>query len=155
MKAFLIHAIEKDDFAYAIFEYSSDCEKMIKLLLNEWETKKTMERMKLLTENILNSQKKLTSSDLRKVFPLCFESDKVTITYNIRDIFDKEEFNKLSKKYEIYSYDLEKFNLEIENEIDDDDEIIDILKNIKIKNNKKNKKKKNKIIIIDDIDNDY
>ena len=39
MKLFLLHAIEKDDFAYAIFEYASDCEKMIncsKLLFQSW-----------------------------------------------------------------------------------------------------------------------
>ncbi len=155
MFKFLIHITEGEEFAYGVFEYGKDCQRMVDMLLKEWYTTKTFKRFEILTENAWLSGQKLCGKNLKTLFPLCFDKNTVKITYNIQDL-TPEKFEKLSHTYKVYEYDLDKFrpkNKISKNKkiiIDDEEELLNLENQLlKISINQKINQKKRKIIIDD------
>ncbi len=155
MFKFLIHITEGEEFAYGVFEYGKDCQRMVDMLLKEWYTTKTFKRFEILTENAWLSGQKLCGKNLKTLFPLCFDKNTVKITYNIQDL-TPEKFEEMSHIYKVYEYDLDKFrpkNKISKNKkiiIDDEEELLNLENQLlKISINQKINQKKRKIIIDD------
>lgn len=155
MFKFLIHITEGEEFAYGVFEYGKDCQRMVDMLLKEWYTTKTFKRFEILTDNAWLSGQKICGKNLKALFPLCFDKNTVKITYNIQDL-TPEKFEEMSHIYKVYEYDLDKFrpkNKISKNKkiiIDDEEELLNLENQLlKISINQKINQKKRKIIIDD------
>ncbi len=147
MFKFLIHITEGEEFAYGVFEYGKDCQRMVDMLLKEWYTTKTFKRFEILTDNAWLSGQKLCGKNLKTLFPCCFGANVLKITYNIQDL-TPEKFEEMSHIYKVYVYDLDKFRPKNKKVIIDDDELFNLEKQLlKISINQKIKRK----IIIDDL----
>jgi hypothetical protein len=158
MFKFLIHITEGEEFAYGVFEYGKDCQRMVDMLLKEWYTSKTFKRFEILTDNAWISGQKICGKNLKALFPLCFDTNVVKITYNIQDL-TPEKFEEMSHIYKVYEYDLDKFRPKSKISkisknkkviIDDEEELLNLENQLlKISINQKNQKIKRKIIIDD------